>query len=168
MNKNFKIGGSFEYTLIRGGEVIDSWVEDNIIVDEGLNYALGASFGAASPVTTWYVGLYKNNYTPIATNVMATFTGAGVASESITEYSNVTRPAWVPAAVAAKTITNSASPATFNISSGVTINGSFLSSSNAKGSNGGVLSAASKFATSRILQVDDVLNIIYTLQISST
>ena len=166
--KALKIGGVFSYEVIRNGEVIDKWEDKNIIVDEGLNYILDTAFSAGSPITTWYLGLFKNSYTPVASNTLATFPGVGVAAEATTEYNEANRPAWVEAGVSAKVITNSASPAVFNIGSAVTIQGAFLASSNTKGGTSGVLSAASKFPASRILQVNDVLNIVYSLTISST
>jgi hypothetical protein len=167
-DKDFKIGGVFSFSVVRDGQVIDAWDEDNIIVDEGLNYALDTSFSGGTPITTWYIGLFKNSYVPIASNIMATFPSAGVANEATTEYLEATRPAWVEAGVANKVITNSASPAVFNVQSSVTVQGSFLSSSSVKGGTAGVLSAAAKFAAPRVLEANDVLNIVYTLTISST
>jgi hypothetical protein len=163
-----KVGGYFTYEHIRDGKVIDTWQEPNLVVDEGLNYALDAAFSGGSPITSWYVGIYKNNYSPIAANVAATFPGAGVANEATTEYSESTRPAWTEAGVSSKTITNSASPAVFTFASGVTIYGAFLVSSNVKGGTSGKLGAASKFVTSRVMLTADVLNVTYTLTASST
>jgi hypothetical protein len=164
----FKIGGVFKYEHIRDGQVIDTWEEPNLVVDEGLNYALDAAFSAGSPITSWYIGLFKNNYTPLAANVAATFPGAGVANEATTEYSESTRPAWTEAGVTAKVITNTASPAVFTFASGVTIYGAFLISSSVKGGTSGKLAAASKFGSSRVMQIADVLNVTYALTASST
>jgi|LakWasMeta3_LOW4_FD_contig_121_139302_length_830_multi_2_in_0_out_0_2 hypothetical protein len=168
IEKNLKIGGIFRFEHVRNGEVIDTWEEPNLVVDEGLNYALDASFSGGTPITSWFVGIYKNNYTPIAANVMATFPGAGVANEANSEYSETTRPAWTEAGVSSKTITNSASPAVFTFASGVSIYGAFLSSSSVKAGTSGTLGAASKFSAVRTMLTADKLNITYTLTISST
>ena len=163
----FKVGGVFTYDHIREGEVIDTWVEPNIIVDEGLNYILGASFAGSAASTAWYVGLFKNAYTPVGSNVAATFGGVGVAGEATTEYTETTRQAWTQAGVTAKVIGNSAAPAVFTFNTPVTINGAFLQSTSGKGATTGILSAASKFSTSRAMLATDKLNITYTLTISS-
>lgn len=167
--QNLEIGGIFKFEQIRDGKVIDSWEEHNIVVNESLNYILDVAFSAGSANTAWYVGLFKNNFTPIATSVMSTFPGAGVANESTTDYSETTRPVWTDAGAASQSITNSASPAAFTFTpASTTIYGAFLSSSSVKGGTTGVLGAASKFASSRTLLASDVLNVTYTLNISST
>ena len=166
--QKFKIGGYFTYDHIRDGEIIDSWIEPNIVVDEGLNYTLDAAFSSGSAIATWYVSLFKNNYTPLSTDVAATFPGGGVASEATTEYSEATRPVWTEAGVVTKSITNTASPAVFTFASNVTIYGAFLVSTSTKGGTTGVLAAASKFASSRAMLTADKLNVTYSLSISST
>jgi len=167
-NTKMRVAGYFNYEHIRDGKVIDSWQEPNLVVDEGLNYALDASFSGGTPITTWYVGVYKNNYTPIAGNVASTFAGAGIANEATTEYDEATRPGWTEAGVSAKTITNSASPAVFTFNTGVTVYGAFLISANTKGGLTGTLAAASKFTSSRAMLAADVLNVTYTLTATST
>lgn len=168
MKQEFKIGGTFHFEQVRNGEVVDTWSEDNIVVNEGLNYVLGSAFAAVSPLTTWYIGLFKNNYTPAATDVAATFPGAGVAGEDTADYSEVTRPAWTQAGAASQTITNTASPAVFTFTAPISIYGAFLTSSNIKGGTSGKLAAASKFASVRAMLVADVLNVTYTLSIASS
>ena len=163
----FKIGGTFSYEHIRDGEVIDKWEEPNIVVDEGLEYALDSAFSAGTQITAWYIGLFKNNYTPIAGNVAATFWGAGVANEVTTEYSESTRPAWTEAGVTSKTLTNSASVAVFTFASPVSVYGAGLVSTNTKGGTSGKLAAASKFSSVRSMLASDVLNVTYSLTIAT-
>ena len=163
-----KIGGVFTYNHIRDGEVIDTWQEPNIVVDEGLNYTLDSAFSAATPITAWYIALFQNNYTPIAANVAATFFGAGVANEVTTAYNEATRPAWTEAGVSAKTITNSASPATFTFNTTASVYGAALVSTNTKAGGTGKLAAASKFGSVRSMLSLDVLTVTYTLTVSST
>lgn len=167
-NQTFKIGGIFTYEHIRDGKVIDTWEEPNLVVDQGLNYALDSAFSGGTSITSWYVGVFKNNYTPTSVDVASTFAGAGVANEATTEYSESTRPAWTEAGVSSKTITNSASPAVFTFTSGVTLYGAFLISGSTKGGTTGTLAAASKFSSSRAMLSGDKLNVTYTLTISSS
>jgi hypothetical protein len=168
MNTTLSLNGKYKYEQIRYGVVVDSWEDSNIVVDEGLNYILDSSLSAATVITTWYLGLFKNNYTPIAGNVAATFPGSGVANEATTEYNEAIRPTWVDAGASAKTLTNSASPAVFTFNTPVTIYGAFLVSTNTKGGTTGKLASASKFSTARSMVASDILQVTYTLTVSST
>lgn len=167
MNK-LKTAGYFTYQHIRDGKVIDEWKEPNIVVDEGINYILDAALSGATQVTTFYIGLFQNNYTPLSTDVAATFPGAGVGNEITTAYTEATRPVWTEAGVSAKTITNTASPAVFTFNTGATAYGAFLVTTNTKGGTTGKLIAASKFSSSRAMLNTDALHVTYTLTGSST
>ncbi len=142
--------------------------EPNIVVDEGLNHTLDVTLSAAPQKTVWYVGIYKNNYTPVAGDVASTFAGAGVANEvtATTDVDETVRETWTEAGPSAKSITNSALPASYTAAGALAINGAFLISDNTIGGTTGVLYAASKFAATRNLIATDVLNITYTLTIA--
>lgn len=165
---SYKVGGIFTFQHIRDGKIIDEWESRNIIVNQGLNYILGASLAGDTPLTAWYVGLFKNNYSPLSTDTQALFPGVGVGNEATTEYSEATRPLWVDAGAASQSITNSASPAVFTFVSPVTIYGALLSSNSTKGGTTGTLLAASKFSSSKVMAASDSLNIGYTITASST
>ncbi|MBT8449656.1 MAG: hypothetical protein KJO69_08195 [Gammaproteobacteria bacterium] len=161
-----KVGGAFGWEHIRNGEVIDSGYEGNIVTDEGLTYILDVALSNGSANATHYLGIYKNNYTPLSTDTASTFAGAGVANEISTEVDETTRPTWVEAGVATKSITNSASPAAFTANATVSAYGAFLISNNTMGGLTGKLVAASKFTAVRNLVNTDVLNVTYTLTIA--
>lgn len=163
-----KTGGVFKFEQIRDGKVIDSWEDKNIVVNQGLNYILDAALSNGTALSPWYIGIFKNNYTPVAGDTMSTFPNSGVANESTTDYSESARPTWTDAGALSQSITNSASPAIFTFTaSTTTIYGAFLTSSSTKGGTTGTLLAASKFSTSRTLLVSDVLNVSYTITSSS-
>lgn len=162
----FRVGGVFGFEHIRDGEVIDSWVEPNVVVDEGLEYILDVAMSAASANATHYVGIFSNNYTPQTTDAMATFAGAGVANEITTEVDETARQAWAEVGVAALSITNSAAPAAFTANTTVSAYGAFLSSDSVMDGTTGILVAASKFSAVRSLLTTDVLNVTYTLTIA--
>lgn len=134
--------------------------DPNIVVDQGLNHILDVAFHNTTQVATWYVGIFKGNYTPQSTD-----TAANIASNSTeaTEYDESTRQEWVEAAAASKSITNSANRATFTINATVTIYGAFLVSTSTKSGTSGSLAAASRFASQRDLVDDDELLVTYTL-----
>lgn len=161
-----KAGGYFTIEHIRDGEVIYTEDTKNIVVDEGLEHILDVALSNGSQNSAWYIGIFKNNYTPIAGNVAATFPLSGTANEISTEIDETTRPAWTEAGVSSKTITNSASPAVFTANTSVSVYGAFLVSTNTIGGTSGVLCAAAKFAAVRNLVSTDVLNVTYTLTIA--
>lgn len=163
---NFRAGGYFTIEHIRDGKVIHTEDTPNIVVDEGLTYILDVALSNATQNANHYIGIFKNNYTPVAGDVAATFAGAGVANEISTEVDETTRPAWTEAGVTSKTITNSASPAAFTANTTVSVYGAFLISNNTMGGTSGKLIAASKFAAVRNLVSTDVLNVTYTLTIA--
>lgn len=162
----FKAGGYFTVEHVRNGEVIHSEDSPNIVVDEGLTYILDTSLSGGTQKTSWYIGIFKNNYTPVAGDTASTFAGAGVANEVSTEVDETARPAWTEAGVSSKTITNSASPAVFTANASVSVYGAFLISDSTMGGAIGTLCAASKFASVRNMLNTDVLNITYTLTIA--
>jgi hypothetical protein len=163
-----QVGGYFKFEHIRDGEVIDSWDSSNIVVNQGLNYILDAALSNGTIIPTWYIGLFKNNYTPVAADVKSTFTGAGVANEASSEYSETVRPTWVDAGPVTQSISNSASPAVFTFTAAVTIFGAFMTSTSTKGDTAGTLLAASKFTTSKVMAIADQLNISYIISATST
>lgn len=163
---NFKVGGVFGIQHIRNGEVIHEEAVPNIVVNEGLDYILDAALSGGAQTVAFYIGIFENNYTPQATNVMATFAGAGVAGEITTAIDEGSRPAWTEAGVTSRTITNSASPASFTANATVSSYGAFLSTNNTLGGTSGILIAASRFSAVRNLVATDVLNVTYTLTIA--
>lgn len=154
------LGGVFTHDLVRGGESLGIESDPNTVVNEGLNHILSIVFNAGTQLTTWYVGIFEGNYTPLATDTAAVITAN--ATES-TAYSETTRPEWIEAAPASQQITNSASKAQFTMNATKTIYGAFLASSSVKSGTAGVLMAASKFAASRSVVNLDQLLLTYTL-----
>ena len=154
--------GKYLFSVVRDGAVVDTWEETNIVPNEGLNHILDVAFSNGAASTAFFVGIYKNNYTPVAGDVMSTF--PGVSNESTTDYSQATRPAWVEPGPASQQITNTASPASFSFTPASTvIQGAFLTTSSVKGGTTGILMSAVKFATSRTLLAGDTLNVVYTM-----
>lgn len=154
------LGGVFTHDVLRDGALLGEQSDHNIVVNEGLDHILSAVFNAGTQITSWYVGLYEGNYTPIATD-----TAANIASNATetTAYDETTRPAWTESAPSSQQITNSASKATFTMNATKTIYGAFLVSSNTKSGTAGTLMSASKFAASRDVVAVDQLLMTYTI-----
>jgi hypothetical protein len=64
-------------------------------------------------------------------------------------------------------VTNSASPAVFNINASATVGGAFLTSNNTKSGTTGVLFSAADFTSGdRSVITGDILNVTYTLSLA--
>lgn len=158
------VGGVFKGQLIRNGVVIDEFEEHNLVVNEGLNNLLSVYFNAGAQTTTWYLGIFKGNYTPVATVTAATITSA---STEATEYASSTRPEYVEAAPASQSITNSASRASFVFNAAINVYGAFLVSSNVKSGTSGVLFSAARFSSVKAVEIGDELLLTYTFNAAS-
>jgi hypothetical protein len=158
------VGGKYSGQIIRDGEVIDEFIDDNLIVDEGLNSLLDVYFHASTQITTWYLGVFEGNYTPVAGLTAATVASAAT---ECTAYASATRPEYVEAAAASKSITNSASRASFVFNATKTVYGAFLISNSTKGGTTGTLFSAARFSTSKAVESGDELLLTYTFNASS-
>lgn len=159
------LGGVFTFEVFREGDSLGVEYATNIVVDEGLNYLLDAALSGGTPITSWYVGIYGNNYTPVAGDLGSNI--ATNAGEITTQYDEATRPAWSDGGVASELVDNSASPATFTFNTTDVVYGAFLvGNDNVKGGATGTLYAAALFATSRDVASADVGNITYACTIA--
>ena len=163
-NQLFKAKGIYSFELVRDGEVIDAWDETNIVVNGGLDYILDSALSNGTSYATHYVVLFSNNYTPIATTVITDLT------QVTTKVTESVRPTWTEAGVTSQSITNTASPAAFTFNASETIYGAGLvHGSSTKGDTASTsLMSASKFTSSRAVISGDILNVTYTLTISSS
>lgn len=159
-----KLGGHFIGQHIREGEVIDEWEDHNLVVNEGLNSVLGIMFHGDTQISTWYLGLFEGNYTPVATVTAATITAA---STECTAYDESTRVEYNEAAAASQSITNSANRATFTFNATKTIYGAFLVSASAKSATTGTLFSAARFSTAKSVVSTDQLLLTYTFAAAS-
>ncbi len=142
----------------------------NLVVNVGLQYMAGSALTSVSQITTWYLGLYGAgaSNTPAAGDTMASHAGW----TEVTAYSNGTR---VTATLATATtanpsvVTNSASPAVFNINGTTTVGGAFLTSNDTKGGTTGTLFSAADFGSpgDRNVVNSDTLSVTYTFSLAA-
>lgn len=139
--------GSFEL-ICRDAQGNIKWTAEkhNLVVNVGLKDMNDKYFTGSAYTATWYLGLYGAgaSSTPAAGDTAASHAGW---TENTT-YSNATRPAATFAAATTadpSVITNSASPAVFNINGTTTVGGAFLISNNTKGGTTGILFSAADF-----------------------
>jgi len=156
--------GRYECELRRVDGTVERFTADNLITNEGLNSILNVQFNGAAQITTWYMGVFSGNYTPVAGVTAATITSASTES---TIYASATRPEFVEAASTAQSITNSANRASFVFNAGGTIYGAFLVSSNTKSGTGGTLFSAARFGSAKTVSSGDELLLTYTVSAAS-
>lgn len=171
MKEKAKIGGVFHIEHWRDGKLLDKFEAENLVTNEALNHILNVVLhGTPAPSATWYIGLFKNDYTPIPGNTLAVpgFTEA----VPTVDYDEAGRQEWdeADAGASGQQITNGsgtgATKATFTMAASNTIYGAFLC--NASSGSSGVLFASSRFAAGRPVQDSDQLIITYTLQAASS
>lgn len=144
--------------------VLSTEVVSNLIPTEGLNYILGAALTGVTPLTSWFIGLFEGNYTPVSGVTAASFPAD--ATES-TAYDESTRVAWVPGAIASGVVSNSASKAVFTMNASKTIYGLAQSSANAKSATSGKIVSVARFGSPKAVVDDDILNVTSTITVTS-
>ena len=142
----------------------------NLVVNAGLRYMAGTALTSVTQITTWYLGLYGSGATnsPAAGNTMDSHSSW----TEVTAYSNANR---VTATFATATtaspsvVTNTASPAVFNINGTTTVGGAFLTSENTKGGTTGTLFSAADFGSpgDRSVVSGDTLSVTYQFSLAA-
>jgi len=158
------LGGRIRGKIIRARRVIDEFEIENIVVNQGLNYLLGAALGAQSAVTAWYIALFSNNYTILASDTAATISAnAG----EVTQYTAGVRQTWSSAPPVSQSITNSATQASFTFTASLTVYGAFLISSSAINGTSGTLFSGAQFGSPKSVVNSDILQLTYTFTAAS-
>jgi hypothetical protein len=141
----------------------------NLVVNVGLQDMNAKYFTGSSYTATWYLGLYGAGASnlPAASDTMSSHAGW----TEIAPYSNATRPVCTfatPTTANPSVATNSASPASFTITSTATVGGAFLTSNNTVSGTTGTLYSAADFSApgDRAVTNGDILNVVYTLSLA--
>ena len=145
------------------------WVAEskNLVVNVGLQYMAGTALdGATARITSWYIGLYGAgaSNTPAASDTLASHAGW----TEINPYTGNRPAATFAAATTANpsVVTNSASKASYSITSSATVGGAFLASA-ASGTSGTLFSASDFTGGDRSVVNGDTLQVTYTFSLSA-
>lgn len=135
------------------------WKDDfaNLVVTVGKNDLLDQYFRGSGYTATFFVGLKT------AGSISINDTMSSKSWTEITAYSNATRPAYTTAAPSGGIITNSASPAIFNINGSAAAGGCFITTNSTKGGTTGTLFSAVDFSVVRNVLSGDTLSVVYQL-----
>ena len=141
----------------------------NLVVNVGLQYMAGSALTSVTQITSWFIGLYGAgaSNTPAAGDTMSSHAGW----TEVVAYSNATRVAATFATATTanpSVVTNTASPATFNINGTTTVGGAFLTSGSAKSGTTGTLFSAADFGSpgDRAVVSSDTLSVTYTFSLA--
>lgn len=158
---NFRPGGRFYTQVVRNG-VEGPWeADDNMVVDQGIMHFLNATLDQAAQNAAYYIALFSGNVTVVSTWTAANFTAN---STEFTNYTESNRVLWANDVAAANSIGNDTTPAVFTIATGGgTVRGAALLSVATKSATTGVLIAASRFASDKVLAEDEELRIKYII-----
>lgn len=173
---NLKAGEAAQATGVYHIECHDKdgnlkWQADskNLVVNAGLAYMAGTALTSVAQITSWYLGLYGAgaSNTPAAGDTMSSHAGW----TEVVDYSNATRVAATFATATTanpSVVTNSASPAAFNINGTTTVGGAFLTSGSAKSGTTGTLFSAADFGSpgDRSVVSGDTLSVTYTFSLA--
>lgn len=138
------------------GKVLSAEEAHNIIPTVGLNHILGVLFKGDSQFTTWYLGLYDNNYTPLAADTLSTFIGAAGENSA---YTGTARQAITFPSVAGGVLSTSDDPNVFDFTSGQTIRGAFIASSPTWDATAGMLISAVLFPSPKTIASGESLRV---------
>ena len=148
------------------------WREEthNLVVNVGLQDMNTQYFKGATYTAAWYIGLITGPGSGVTIAAGDTASSHAGWSENTT-YSNATRPAatfGTATTANPSVLSNSASPAQFNINGTATIAGAFLISNSTKSGTTGILFSASKFTSpgDRAVASGDTLNVTYTFSLA--
>lgn len=158
------VGGQFFCKLIRNNGDIETFISQNLVLNQGLDTLLATTFTGQGQVPQWYLAPFSNNYAPVSTDTAATLPGN--AGENTT-YTSSTRVAY-SGTENNQQVTNAGSLANFTFNATVTIYGAFLTSSATKLSTSGVAFAAAQFASPKNVESGDQLLLGYQFAASST
>lgn len=165
-NAKLCVRGKYEGEIVRAGKIIDKWEADNVVVNEGLNSLLSIMLAGGSQLTTWYLGIFSGNYTPVATDAAATIAAS---STEFSGYSGGARQTWVPGSVASQSVSNSASRATFTITAAgpTSIYGAFMISNSTISGTSGTMFSGAQFGSAKSVVSGDQLLLTYTFTAAS-
>ncbi len=164
MNQKLPFHFTYLIEVVKDGVVVDSEVVDNIVPTEGLNHVLNTVFKGGAQISSWYLGVFKGNYTPVPGDTAATLPGAAVESA---DYTGTNRPAFVPGSVAGGAVSNSATVAEFSFSVPAVIYGGFMTSAQARGATTGVLMSVVKFASAKSVDAGALLRVTAGITLTS-
>jgi hypothetical protein len=162
--------GIWELKHIRNGEIIHRETGKNIVTYQGMNKILDHIGGNTTLPQTWYVNLFKNNVTPsVSDTALSCLGNTGTYGECTdSDLDPQTNRQSVTFGSASNGTISSSNTVQFTAKQSFTVYGGFVVSTQAKLDTNGVLLSAKRFASPRVVQQNDILQItiVYTMTTS--
>lgn len=151
MNERFKLG--FTYTFEHygvDGKLKSSETVLNLMPDEMVAYFLNAGLKGGSQYTSFYIGVYEANRTPVAADTMTTLLADCTESTSYT-VTGGNRQLLVLPAPSAGVISTAADPNILVFTAPCTIRGGFVTTGITRGATAGMLCSAVKLSAAKTI-----------------
>jgi hypothetical protein len=163
-----ELGGIWRWSIEDpDGTVLAQGEIENLVVNAGLNYALGAALGGAAQLATWYIGLVDAPSWSafVAGDTMASHAGW---TENV-NYGEAARGTWTPGAASGQSITNPTAVTFTCNTNGTQIKGFFLASNSTKSGTTGTLWSEGAFSGgTQTLNSGQLLKCTYTANAASS
>ena len=165
MDAELKVGFVYRTRHYKAdGTLVSEEVTKNLVPLPGINYILNAAMQGATQSSSWYIGLFSGNYTPTNNVDLATLVSTGV---EYTGYNEASRPVFTSPNSTTGTLTNTASLARFTAGTGVTLYGGFVCNNATKGNGSGLAISAVRFASPKVLDATDYVDVEASLTLTS-
>jgi hypothetical protein len=159
-------GLTYKIELINHGVVTESSIEHNILPQQSVDHIASLIRGGGStPISSWYLGLFENNY--VADSSVTAADLQATVGES-TAYTQTARLPWTNVYDGVGFIGNASSMAEFAMNANKTIYGAFIVSNATKGGTAGILLSIARFSTAKITEPGTVLRITAGLSLTPT
>lgn len=155
LGEKFPLGFKYHIDVELDGVVVDSWPIVNLVPTAAINHMAAALFGDVAPIGTFYVGLFENNYLPVAGALSSDLPST---IGEFVGYSEAARPIWARVNTDGL-ITNVASRAAFTVTTAKRLYGGFLCSSSEKGGGSGLLLSVARFDSPKDVEPGMVLRV---------
>jgi hypothetical protein len=156
----------YKVETLKDGNVIDVSYEHNILPQQSVDHIASLiRGGGATPISSWYLGLFENNY--VADSSVTAADLQATVGES-TAYTQTARLPWTNAYDGVGFIANASSMAEFAMNASKTIYGAFIVSNATKGGTAGILLSIARFSTAKVVENGTVLRITAGLSLTPT
>lgn len=156
----------YKVETVKDGEVVDVSYEHNILPQQSVDHIASLiRGGGATPISSWYVGLFESNYVPDSSVTAADL--QTTVGES-TAYDETDRQPWTNTYDGVGFIGNASNVAEFTMNSSKTIYGAFIVSNATKGGTAGILLSLARFSTAKVVESGTTLRITAGLTLTPT
>ena len=150
--EKYKVGFTYTFEHIDpDGQIISVETFNNLMPNVGLDAMLNAFFHGGAAYTSWYLGVYGANRTPLATDTMITLL-ADCVEDTVYTVTGGARQTVTLSAPVSGVMTNTAAPNVLAFPSASTVRGAFLTTNVTRGSNSGLLVSAALSAAPKVME----------------